>query len=473
MGANTTCTRLRPHRLLRRHLPRTGEDLGGFMNAYSPETERAVLGSCLMQPQALAAARALIGNAHFHNPAHAFLFAAACQLADDGHMDPIALISRLRQIGRLQDVGGEEYILTICEDHGGPAAVEYHAKDLYRQWLRRQYIALGKSAAEGVELDELKIRAEALTAQAIPRSTPAVLGRIGTFGTRLVIGQPTGYPSIDKNLTTKGWPCGQMSIVAAYHKTGKSSFQISCAIRAAQAGRKPLYATFADMGGSDLEQRALKHETKASSRPADKASREKWEAVLKKFQEDWHIDVYDAAGLDTGYDVETFAVWLENRLPIERYTEVYVDYAQELRSRDKRAQNEHAEASVCASVIQRTARRLDIPIIVGSQITEGKRGERDKTKGSRVWEEKAGLVLRLKRDEESDNAIAEIAFNRFGPKGTEPLLWNGEYVRFDEPPRSSPALSSPRRGEVNERSELGEGSGGSTAKPGWGRKWRN
>jgi replicative DNA helicase len=400
---------------------------------FSPETERAVIGSCLMQPQSLKAARSIVVPDHFFNPAHKFLFAAACQLFDDGHLDPLSLIARLREIDRLKDVGGESYILGICEADSGPIGVEYHARDLHRQWLRRKYIALGKSAEEGVEIDELKIKAETLAAHSIPRQSPAILGRLGHFGPKPRIGLATGYPSIDRHLSTKGWPSGQMCIVAAYHKAGKSSFQLSCAIRGAQLGRKPLYATFADMGGHDLEERAMRHETRLSRPPDYGEGRNSWQEVLRKFQEEWPIDVYDAAGLDTGYDVETFALWLESRLSIEGYTEVYVDYAQELRSRDRRALNEQAEAALCASLIQRTARRLDIPIIVGSQITEGRNGERDKTKGSRVWEEKAGLVLRLKREETGSGAHVDIAFNRFGPMGTEPLIWNEGRVRFDEP----------------------------------------
>jgi replicative DNA helicase len=404
---------------------------------FSPETERAVIGSCLMQPEVLKTARTIVGPSQFHQPSHAFLFAAACQLADEGHLDPVALIARLRQIDRLKDIGGENYILGICDEQCGPVGVEYHAKNLYRQWLRREYVDLGKSAEEGVEIDELIIRAEALAAKAIPRQSPAVLGRIGFFGAKPRVGLSTGYRFIDRFLSTKGWPSGQMSIVSAYHKAGKSSFQISCAVRAAKAGRKPLYATFADMGGQDLEERAMRHETALSREPDHPDMRAEWIEVLRKYREEWHIDVYDAAGLETGYDVETFAVWLESRLPIEGYTEVYVDYAQELRSRDKRAMNELTEASACASLLQRLARRLDIPIIVGSQITEGKNGERDKTKGSRVWEEKAGLVVRLKRDEDDETkALGQIVFNRFGPHGDAPLIWNGDRVRFEEPPES-------------------------------------
>src|SRR3569832_384689 len=102
------------------------------MNAYSPETERAVLGTCLMQPQALAGVRTIIGHEQFHNPAHQFLFAAACEIADRGHLDAIILIARLREIDRLNTVGGEQYVLTLCEADAGRTGGEYHARDLYR-----------------------------------------------------------------------------------------------------------------------------------------------------------------------------------------------------------------------------------------------------------------------------------------------------------------------------------------------------
>jgi hypothetical protein len=208
-----------------------------------------------------------------------------------------------------------------------------------------------------------------------------------------------------------------------------------------------LLATFADMGGKDLEERAMRHETGWGHEPRDLFLAQQWQETLNAYRNRWRIDVYDPAEMGVSHDIETFQVWLERKMSKVRYRCIFVDYAQELTSRDRKVRDDLSQASACASLLQRLARKLDVPVVVGSQITEGQNGRKDMTKGSRVWEEKAGLVLRIKREKGSSVADVKVAWNRFGPEGGVTLRWDDERVRFYDP--DSPSTPVPSSGEYD------------------------
>lgn len=93
-----------------------------------------------------------------------------------------------------------------------------------------------------------------------------------------------------------------------------------------------------------------------------------------------------------------------------------VDYAQELRSASKGAQySPEQNQAECARVLVGLARRLDIAVIVGSQLTEGREGMKTRTKWSWAWVEKAGWVLTIAQNEKGGRSI-QVPYSRFGPQ---------------------------------------------------------
>jgi hypothetical protein len=150
--------------------------------------------------------------------------------------------------------------------------------------------------------------------------------------------------------------------------------------------------------------------------------------------------------MESGYDVETFAAWFRTKHTKQPYDLVFVDYAQELRSRSKMVTSELSEARECASVLTKMAGLAIVPVVVGSQVTIGQNGAKDITKGSRIWEEKGGSIIRVRRfdpDKDKDkipqeyqglaNASAEVQKNRFGFRNkTVWLEWCDKHLRFRE-----------------------------------------
>jgi replicative DNA helicase len=410
---------------------------------YSQEAEQAVLGCLSLGSSHNSEVLAILQPEDFYLPAHSLIFSAAKRLHAAGfRTDFVSLQAELQKTGQLEEAGGADW-LDICMNavpHAGGALT--YAGLVKEKALARKYedilsegiglISSQMPIADVVGLIQVSLGS---LASRMPARTKAATGRLGDFEDCPRRGVSTGYMRLDTLIgSVGGYPSSQMTIVSAYHKTGKTAFKLHSAIEAAKAGRKPLFATFADMDGRELQERMMKHETGWARPPYEHHHREEWDLVREEFRSGEHqIDVYDAAGLESGYDVETFLAWFDAKQRRDPNTEVYVDYAQELQTRDKKSHTDQDVARICSSLIQRSAKRHDVPFIVGSQITEGRDGERDKTKGSRAWEEKAGLVIRLKKT--GDVATLHIPFSRVGLCGDNARLdlhWNQDRVRFEE-----------------------------------------
>lgn len=277
---------------------------------------------------------------------------------------------------------------------------------------------------------------------------PDKLARSGSIGEFVTHGRPKGVPSgfafIDGNTTTGGFPNGQMSVVSAYTGGGKSSFMLQAAYNMAKSGNRPCYVTFADLTGENIFDRLVKNLSGwyGGDEPSDQMLAEQWHAARSEVRS-LSIHVHDVSDLRHGRDIEAFSEWLTTRK--DEFDIVLCDYGQEIRSNGGRSDYEHAE--LVSAELRWLASRTLLPIVVGSQTTPGKEGALEITKGSRVWEERAGLLLRLKVLDDDARlkvpdpeyrgvkglATAKIAKNRFGKSGlAEYWQWNDAYARFEE-----------------------------------------
>lgn len=245
-------------------------------------------------------------------------------------------------------------------------------------------------------------------------------------------GVTTGFRTLDAMNSTGGYPVGQVTDICAEHKGGKSAFMICSALRQAKANYRVLYATFSDLNSKQIRRRMLKVLCGWSKPPQDELKRSAYDDTVR-YLKGLSIEFYDAAALETGFDVDTFVGWLRAEHASRGYDCVFVDYAQKLTSSSRKVTNSYEELNYCSHAITRAAAITELPIVLGSQMTEGRDGEKAKTKGSRTLEEDAGWVLRLKRDNELKQMAISAPFSRFGPPGlTAKLIWEPERMSVTE-----------------------------------------
>jgi replicative DNA helicase len=401
------------------------------------EAEMATLGAMILSADAITEVRAILKPEHFHVDQHGKLFALMIRMADQGHA--VDLLTLRNALGEryIKEVGGIDSLISMAEIVPSASNARFYAQLVAdaseRRALLEQAQALAKAACDET-ITSSELRAQASSISEAGSSGPAPFIHLGDVDIAAPDrGFSTGFKSLDGTITTGGYPEGQMTVVRAYHKGGKSTFMVTSFVEAAKAGHRVLYATFADLSAKQLKRRMVRQLSGWGRQPDDVHDLEHYMEALAAIRDEWQGFVYDASAMDAGSDVETFCAWLKAEHRREPFEMVWVDYAQELSSSDKKATNEVSEQNICASKIARLAATTGAPIAVGSQVTEASApGQKAKTKYSRAWEEKAGWVLTLEREGE-ENATAEVTYSRFGPQGIKvPLKWNGYRLRFEE-----------------------------------------
>jgi replicative DNA helicase len=403
---------------------------------YSDKAEMSVLCCMILSETRADQAIGVLDLKHFYRPAHQMLFGVMRDMRERGEkIDEIILLERLKLVNRLEDCGGEDYLIDLIGYLPSSENCLHYAGVVKEWWARRELSALGQDALNrDVPMEEIRLRAERASMAAPTGSTPRS-GLLGQFtGRARKQGTPTGFAIIDKTTTCGGLPAGQMIVIAAGTGVGKTATKLQMAKHIAQHVGPVCYATFADMAAEDLSSRMTKNLCGFSFEPSG-ADAEYWHEAVKLIQS-LKIHIYDATELRHGRDVETFAQWFRTAHAKHRFKALFVDYAQELKTRDKKARSPLDVAECTSDAVRWLAMDTNVPIVVGSQLTVGneKLGTSDITRGSQEWINRSGLFLKVKRLTDEQRAkegypfngmegltVAELAKNRFGHE--TPRVW--------------------------------------------------
>lgn len=107
---------------------------------HAPEAEIAVLGACLIDPEAILAARKLIAPESFAVARHRVVFRAMLRAVDAGRaIDPVTLAEDLSARGELEDAGGLPYLAELLDTVPSAANVEDHARIVADRAARRTF----------------------------------------------------------------------------------------------------------------------------------------------------------------------------------------------------------------------------------------------------------------------------------------------------------------------------------------------
>ena len=202
------------------------------------DAEQGVLGSMLLDRDAIARVVELLRAEDFYRDAHRRIYETMTELFERGEpVDLITVTDRLRDKGQLDDVGGAAYITSLLNTVPTAANVEYYARIVLQKSMLRQLIAAGTQIAhmgfEGEQDVEVLVdRAEKLVysianrrllqeflpiREILKASFERIDRRYQDKGT--VTGVGTGFTDIDQ--LTSGLQPSDLVIVAARPGMGK------------------------------------------------------------------------------------------------------------------------------------------------------------------------------------------------------------------------------------------------------------
>jgi len=112
------------------------------------DAEQGVLGSMLLDRDAIARVVELLRAEDFYRDAHRRIYETMTELFERGEpVDLITVTDRLRDKGQLDDVGGAAYITSLLNSVPTAANVEYYARIVLQKSMLRQLIAAGTQIA--------------------------------------------------------------------------------------------------------------------------------------------------------------------------------------------------------------------------------------------------------------------------------------------------------------------------------------
>jgi replicative DNA helicase len=419
------------------------------------EAERATLGSCLRNRDAIVTIAGLLTPDDFYIEQHAQIFDAilACYTARIPP-DLRTVGEQLRKRGRLEAIGGTGALSALAADVPTSYHVEYYARAVQQASTLRNLIAAGgKIAAIGYDeqhdpeqaLGDAQAVLNAVATRAVqPSFVP--IGRV--LDTLLEAIQADTPPGIctglhDLDNLTGGLHGGDLLILAARPSVGKTALALTLARNIAQAGHLvPVFSL--EMGGEQLVQRLVAMEAGIDLHRI--RNRQIGEYELQAFAraagqiDAWPLLIDDTPALTAAAIRARCLRLAADRGPVGL---VVVDYLQLMGASDRYAGNRVQEVAEMSRGLKALARELGAPVLALSQLSRAVEGRQSKVpllsdlRESGNLEQDADLVVFIHREEiydsESDQkGVAElhIAKHRNGPIGVVPLRFDAQTTTF-------------------------------------------
>jgi len=427
----------------------------------SVEAEQSVLGSILIDQDAVLRVADFLHPSDFYRQQHADIFEA--MLALHGQREPIDLVTlgdELTRRERLDQVGGPAYLAGLMDAVPTAVHVEHYGRIVERKAVLRNLIAAaGKIAAVGYEEAndaEMAIdRAEGILFEISQRRTvggfESLATLLGQAYDRLeylhehrgqILGIPSGLSQLDTLLG--GFQPSDLIIIAARPSVGKTSLALNIAQHAAVRETKRVGVFSLEMSKEQLALRLLSAESGINPRPLQSGFVDEtdWSKIAQVMNAMHAAPMWidDSPALSV-LELRTKARRLEAE---QRGLDlVIVDYLQLMQgSVAQKEANRVQEVSEISRGLKQLARELKVPVIALSQLSRGveQRGTQEPRlsdlRESGSIEQDADVVIFLYREGEqnveSDVELvkAKVAKHRNGPIGEVPLQFRKSNTRF-------------------------------------------
>mgnify|MGYP001056184077 FL=1 len=423
------------------------------------DIEKAVIGSMLTDQDAVVAAIETLKPEDFYREDNKLIYSAILNIYNRAEpIDIITLKAELSSMGKLDNVGGLEYIVGLPDKVPTTANVDRYIKIVEEKSMLRNLIktaneilSMGYDQTEDVEdvmdLAEKKIF-DVMQKKSKTGYTSIKDVLVESF-TKLeelynqkqhVTGVPTGFIDLDR--MTAGLHGSEFILIAARPAMGKSAFALNIATYAATRANVPVAIFSLEMSKEQVGNRILCSEALVDSNNVrtgdlnDEELSKLAETSGELSQAPIYID--DTAGITiTEMRARCRKLKLEKNIGL-----VVVDYLQLIQGSGKTSGREQEIAEISRS-LKILAKELEIPVIALSQLSRAVEARDDHRpmlsdlRESGSIEQDADIVMFLYRDDyynedspEKNVAEVIIAKQRAGSTGTVKLAWIGNYTKF-------------------------------------------
>ena len=426
------------------------------------EAEQSVIGSMLMDKEAVAAALDICAADDFYSRQYAAVFECMGELFNEGKpIDLVTVQEKLKEKDVPPEVGSIDFVRSIVENVPTSANIKAYARIVHDKAVKRRLIRVNEEIenscyADRDEVDVLLQETEEkifrlLQAKGASEFVPIdqvtinVMEKIQAayMSGAAVTGIPTGFLDLDSK--TSGMQPSDLILIAARPSLGKTAFVLNVVEHAAVKNGLSCMIFSLEMSKEQLVQRMLCAEANIDSQRLriGELRDEDWAMLINTADTLSSANIYidDTAGI-TAMDMRSRA----RRLKAEHGLDlIVVDYLQLMQGSGKKnnSGDRQQEVSEISRSLKALARELDVPVIALSQLSRSvearqvKRPMLSDLRESGSLEQDADIVAFLYREDyynpETENKnITEliIAKHRNGPVDTVNLFFHKQYTKF-------------------------------------------
>ena len=428
---------------------------------HSIEAEQSVIGSMLMDREAVIAASEIIVGSDFYQHQYGVMFDAMVELFNEGKpVDLVTLQDRLKEKDVPPEVSSLDFVRDIVTMVPTSANVRSYAQIVHEKAVLRKLIRTteeiantcyaGKDPLEDILADTEKQIFNLLQSRSTQDFVPIkqvainVLEKIEeaykTQGT--VTGVPTGFIDLDYKLS--GFQPSDLVLIAARPSMGKTAFVLNVVDHVAVRKKLPCMVFSLEMSKEQLVNRMLSMESNVDAQKLRTGSLtdSDWDAVVEGVGiiGNAKLVIDDTPGISISeLRSKCRKMKLEHGLSI-----VIIDYLQLMSGSGKGGNdNRQQEISEISRSLKALAREMHAPVVALSQLYRACETRTDHRpmlsdlRESGAIEQDADVVMFLYRDdyynkdtEHPNEAEVIIAKQRNGPIGTVTLIWKPEYTKF-------------------------------------------
>ncbi|MGH2537816.1 MAG: replicative DNA helicase [Candidatus Promineifilaceae bacterium] len=425
----------------------------------SVEAEEALLGSLLIDPEALFEVATFLKPEALYRAQNRWVYQAILDLSERREpVDLITLSDELRKRGQIDELGGEAFLIGLINLVPTSVNALSYGRLVEAAALRRKLITAASSIvnlaydeeeAISVVIDRSEQALFAVSQGRDDRDLRPVREVAGAYLDRIeelhlrgedIVGVPTGFTDLDKLLG--GLNKSDLIIIAARPSMGKTALQLAIGQNAARRYGKRVAIFSLEMSAEQLVQRMIAAETQIDAQVLRRA---------RLGEQDWPI-LYEAIGrlsetkifIDDTPSITSMQLRTKcRRLYAEHGIDlIMVDYLQ-LMQAEYTTNNRVQEISEISRSLKSLARELDVPVVAASQLSRAVEQRHDKKpalsdlRDSGSIEQDADIVMFIYRDDYYKEAgdrpnIAEIivAKHRNGPTASVDLFWQAKLATF-------------------------------------------
>ncbi|HEX5011710.1 MAG TPA: replicative DNA helicase [Planctomycetota bacterium] len=433
--------------------------------AQNLEAEQCVLGSMLLDREAIGEVLLVLEAEDFYEPRHAELFRLLCVLYDRNQpVDLVLVTNELNAQGRLEVLGGVDALVGLMESVPSAAHAQAYAKLVRDSSERRRLVEAAthilrevqegrqKDVAELLDAAERRIFAiahgrSAESAASLDGLIRKALVRIDALqegGADTTRGLRTHYSDLDKKLN--GLAPGSLYVIAGRPSMGKTSLALNILDHCCVRDGVPALLFTLEVTKEQVAESLLCSNARVDAQRLMRGElgNEEYakvpEAAARLIKSSLFID--DTPGLTLGR-LRAKARRMKARHDIGL---IVVDYLQ-LLNLGESSESRQIEISRMSAALKQLARELSVPVITLSQLNRSVEQRQDKRplmgdlRESGSIEQDADAVLLLYREEYYNKEKLEsrgkaeliLAKNRSGPTGTIDLFFFPHMMRFENP----------------------------------------